>query len=117
MPFSFAIGSRVFYTSVLVFLMLEAGFARERGPRIEVVCLFSPVPVKLAEQQDWVHELHITNFDMAPLTLNRLEVFADSDQSQPLSILSGDGLSAIMLEVGSDMARRVHRQLLPANAP
>ena len=112
MPFSFAIGSRAFYTSVLAFFMLETGFARERGPRVEVVCLFSPVPVKLAEQQVLVYELHITNFDMVPLTLSRLEVFADSDQSQPLSILSGDSCS----RSAQIWARKVHRQLLPANA-
>ena len=113
MPFSFAIGSRVFYTSVLAFFMLEAGLARERGPRVEVVCLFSPVPVKLAEQQVLVYELHITNFDMVPLTLNRLEVFADSDQSQPLSILSGHGLSTVMLEVGSDMSAKGSPTIAP----
>jgi len=47
------------------------------------------------------------------LTLNRLEVFADSDQSQPLSILSGHGLSTVMLEVGSDMSAKGSPTIAP----
>jgi len=106
MPFSFAIGPRISYTALLAFLLLQAGFARERGPRVEVVCPSAPVPVKLAEQQVLVYELHATNFDAEPLTLKRLEVFADSDKRQPLSVISGDELSTIMLDVGSEMGAK-----------
>ncbi len=101
MRLSFAISKRSFYAFVLVLLMLSAGFARERGPRVEVVCPSPPVPVKLAAKQVLVYELHVTNFDAVPLTLKRLEVFADTNKSQPLSIISGDALSAIMMEAGS----------------
>jgi murein DD-endopeptidase MepM/ murein hydrolase activator NlpD len=85
----------------MVFGMLQAGFARERGPRVEVVCPSSPIPVKLAERNVLAYELHITNFDVVPLTLKRLEVFTGTDKSQPLKTISGDALSATMLEVGS----------------
>src|SRR5580700_134957 len=101
MRLSFAIGVRFLYTLVVVSLMLPAGFARERGPRVEVVCPSPPVPVKLAEKQVLVYELHVTNFEAVPLTLKRLEVFADTENSQPLSIISGDALSAMMIEAGS----------------
>jgi murein DD-endopeptidase len=101
MRLSFAIGARFLYTLVVVCLMLTAGFARERGPRVEVVCPSPPVPVKLAEKQVLVYELHVTNFEAVPLTLKRLEVFADTENSQPLRIISGDALSAMMIEAGS----------------
>jgi len=87
----------------MVFGMLQAGTARERGPRVEVVCPSPPIPVKVAERNVLVYELHITNFDVVPLTLKRLEVFADADKSQPLKTISADALSATMLEVGSGM--------------
>ena len=51
-----------------------------------------------------MYELHITNFDVVPLTLKRLEVFSDTDKSQPLKTISDDALSATMLEVGSSMS-------------
>lgn len=69
---------------------------------MEVVCPLPPSPVKLAEQQILVYELHVTNFDVVPLTLKQLEVFADAEKSQPLKTISGDALSDIMLEVGSN---------------
>jgi len=103
MRLSFATKVRLFFTLAMVFGMLQAGTARERGPRVEVVCPSPPIPVKVAERQVLVYELHITNFDVVPLTLKRLEVFADSDKSQLLKTISGDALSAMMLEVGSGM--------------
>jgi hypothetical protein len=81
MRLSCAIVERCFYTLAVILLMLPAGFARERGPRVEVVCPSPPVPVKLAEKQILVYELHVTNFETVPLTLKRLEVFADADES------------------------------------
>jgi len=99
----FAINVRLFFTLAMVFGMLQAGTARERGPRVEVVCPSPPIPVKVAERNVLVYELHITNFDVVPLTLKRLEVFADADKSQPLKTISADALSATMLEVGSGM--------------
>ena len=103
MRLSSAIKVRWFFTCAMVFGMLHAGLARERGPRVEVACPSPPIPVKVAERHVLVYELHITNFDVVPLTLKRLEVFADTDKSQPLKTISGDALSATMLEVGSGM--------------
>ena len=77
------------------------GFARERGPRVEVVCPFPPVPVRIDQQQVLVYELHVTNFDTVPLTLKRLDIFANEDGSSPLSTLAGDSLAAAMIRVGS----------------
>jgi murein DD-endopeptidase len=114
MRLSFAIGARLFYTFVVVFLMLPAAFARERGPRVEVVCPSPPVPVKLAEKHILVYELHITNFESVPLTLKRLEVFADTNESQPLTIISGDALSAITIEAGSMSATKDSQTIAPA---
>jgi hypothetical protein len=114
MRLSFPIGARFFSTFVLGLLLQPVGFARERGPRVEVVCPSPPVPVKLANKQILVYELHVTNFDTAPLTLKRLEVFADAEQSQPLSIISGDALSAIMIEAGSMSATKDSRTIGPA---
>jgi murein DD-endopeptidase len=48
-----------------------------------------------------VYELHVTNFDTVPLTLKKLEVFADADRSQPIKIIADAALSAIMTEVGT----------------
>jgi len=111
MRLSCAIVERCFYTLAVILLMLPAGFARERGPRVEVVCPSAPVPVKLAGKQILVYELHVTNFDTVPVTLKRLEVFADADESQPLSIISGDALSAIMIEAGSMSATKDSRTI------
>jgi hypothetical protein len=114
MRLSFPIGARFFSTFVLGLLLQPVGFARERGPRVEVVCPSPPVPVKLANKQILVYELHVTNFDTAPLTLKRLEVFADAERSQPLSIISGDALSAIMIEAGSMSATKDSQTIGPA---
>jgi hypothetical protein len=63
-----------------------------------------PIPVKLADHQVLAYELHITNFDIVPLTLKRLEVFAGNDKSEALKIISDDALLAVMDSVGSEMA-------------
>ena len=114
MRLSSAIGERCFYTLAVILLMLPAGFARERGPRVEVVCPSPPVPAKLAEKQTLVYELHVTNFETVPVTLKRLEVFADADESQPLSVISGDDLPAIMIEAGSMSSTKYSKTIGPA---
>jgi hypothetical protein len=101
MRLSLATAARFFSVLVLTFAMLQAGLARERGPRVEVVCPASPIPVKVEDKQALVYELHVTNFDVVPLTLKRLEISADTDKSQPLKIIADDALSAIMTEAGS----------------
>ena len=114
MRLSWAIVARCFDTLAILLLMLPVGFARERGPRVEVVCPAPPVPVKLAEKQILVYELHVTNFDTVSSTLKRLEVFADTNESQPLTIISGDALSAIMIEAGSMSATKDSQTIGPA---
>ena len=91
MSLSLAAAARFFFALVLIFAMLQAGLARERGPRVDVVCPAPPIPVKVDDKQVLVYELHVTNFDTVPLTLKKLEVFADADRSQkrqrPLQML------------------------------
>jgi hypothetical protein len=113
MGLSLTAGERFCCAVVAGFLMLPCGFARERGPRVEVVSPSLPVPVKVAEQQVLVYELHVTNFETVPLTLNRLEVFADTEKSQPLSVISGDALPAIMMQVGSGMGEKGSQTIGP----
>jgi hypothetical protein len=97
------IASRIFLIECVVAAAITAGFARERGPRVEVSCPVPPSAVKLAEHQVLVYELHITNFDVAPVTLRRMEIFADAEKGKPLKSLSGDALSAAMIKIGSNM--------------
>ena len=107
------IRSGVFFLTILGFLVWQFGAARERGPRVEVRCPSAPVPVKLGEQQAFVYELHVTNFDSVPLTLNHLEVFADAEKTQPLVAISGDGLSKLIIEVGADMHAKSSQTIAP----
>jgi murein DD-endopeptidase len=93
--------ARFFSAFGLILALLQAGLARERGPRVEVVCPAAPIPVKVEDKQALVYELHITNFDVVPLTLKQLEISADTDKSQPLKIIADATLSAIMTEAGS----------------
>src|SRR5258708_21790624 len=61
--------TRVGLFFVLVFGPVTSAFARERGPRVEVICPSPPIPVRIDKSQVLVYELHITNFDTVPLTL------------------------------------------------
>jgi len=92
--------------------ILQPAFSRERGPRVDVSCLSAPIPVNLHEHQVLVYELHVTNFDTAPLTLKRLEVFAGSDV-QPVKSISSDALSASVWEVGSPMGTKASLAIGP----
>jgi hypothetical protein len=87
-----------------VFGLVAAAFARERGPRVEVVCPSPPIPVKIDKNDVLVYELHITNFDSVPLTLKSFEVFANEESSAPLQTLTDAALSAEMIRVGEAMA-------------
>jgi hypothetical protein len=49
------------------------------------VCPSPPVPVRIDKHQVQVYELHVTNFDMVPVTLKRVEIFANKESSEPLS--------------------------------
>src|SRR5260221_1682088 len=88
---------------LVVFVFVITGFARERGPRVEVVCLSPPIPVRIDKQQVLVYELHVTNFDTVPVTLKRVEVFANEESSGALSTLADATLSAEMIRVGEAM--------------
>jgi murein DD-endopeptidase len=95
-----------FWVSLLFFVVLgfvAAGFARERGPRVEVVCPAAPIPVRIGEQRVLVYELHITNFDTVPLVLKRVEVFANEENSGALGTLTDTALAADMIRVGEAM--------------
>ena len=87
----------------LAFAFATMTYARERGPRVEVVCAVPPIPVKLNTQQVLVYELHVTNFDVVPLTLKRVEVFANDESSAPLITLADDKLSATIMHIGAPM--------------
>jgi len=89
--------------ALLVFVLVAASFARERGPRIEVVCPTSPIPVRMNTQQVLVYELHVTNFDTVPLTLKQLEVFGGATTGSPLLSLSDQKLTSAMIRVGAPM--------------
>jgi len=71
---------RLFFTGLVVCSTIQNGLGRERGPRVEVFCPAPPIAVKLAEQRVLVYELHITNFEVVPLTLKRVEIFADAEK-------------------------------------
>jgi len=84
-----------------VLALLSAGFARERGPRVEVVCPSPPIPVTLGKNKVLVYELHLTNFDVVPLTLKRISIFAARGYADPISTLDGEKLSTAMIRVGA----------------
>jgi peptidase M23-like protein len=97
-------GARSILLAVLALLAVAtAVLARERGPRVEVVCTSPPIPVRIDKQQVLVYELHITNFDVVPLTLKRVEVFADDGSTGPIASLDENALAAAMIRVGSGM--------------
>ena len=103
MRFSFSAGLRLVFALVVVLGSPNASFARERGPRVEVVCPSPPIPVRMDKDQVLVYELHVTNFDTVPLTLKRIEVFASQENRMPLSTLEADKLSTAMTRVGAAM--------------
>src|SRR5579872_50576 len=83
--------------------LLRGGFARERGPRVDIVCPSPPIAVTIDKDKVLVYDLHVTNFDTVPLTLKRIEIFANNEASQPLSTLTDESLSAEMTRVGTAM--------------
>ena len=94
---------RVGFILSMVFVFISASFARERGPRVEVVCPSPPTPVTIAQNKVLVYELHVTNFDAVPLTLKRVSVFGARDNAVPLTTLEEKEVSAAMIRVGSPM--------------
>lgn len=90
------------WIGIALLLSLATGlFGRERGPRVEVVCPADPIPVRLHDKRVLVYELHVTNFDVVPLTLKQLEVFGENKSS--LLSLADSKLAAAMVRVGAPM--------------
>lgn len=90
-------------TVIVLVMCTLVTLARERGPRVEVVCTSPPIPVRMDKQQVLVYELHVTNFDAVPLTLKRLEVFAGDESTGPIASVDEKALAAAMIRVGSAM--------------
>lgn len=88
-------------------------FPRERGPRVEVVCPRSPIPVNVDAHLVLVYELHITNFDKVPLTLSQLEVFGDPDGAPSLESVSDDALAPMVLNLGANASAGQARRIEP----
>jgi murein DD-endopeptidase len=98
---------------VCVFGASHIALSRERGPRVEVVCPWSPIPVTIGEDRVLVYELHITNFDKVPLTLSKLEVFGDTGGAQALESASDDALAPMMVNLGANAAEKQVRRIEP----
>ena len=93
---------RTLLAALALLALFVPAMARERGPRVEVTCISSPIPVRIDKQQVLVYELHITNFDVVPLTLKRVEVFADESNGTVAS-LDEKELAVAMVRVGYGM--------------
>jgi hypothetical protein len=76
--------------------------ARARGPRVEVTCPMPPSAARIGGKQVLVYELFVTNLDLSALTLQRLEVSSEADAGQPLRVLAGPELAAVMTEQGGE---------------
>jgi len=73
--------SRMTAICTAAILPLAAGLrsvsdARERGPRVEVLCPVPPLSVRVGRQPVLAYELHVTNFDTVPLQLTRVDLRA-----------------------------------------
>ena len=48
-----------------------------------MVCPSPPIPVTIGKHKVLVYELHLTNFDVVPLTLKRISIFAARENPIP----------------------------------
>jgi hypothetical protein len=78
------------------------------------LCPSAPIPVNFHDRQVLAYELHITNFDTVPLTLERLDVFEDSGR-QPLRTISGDALAENIWHVGEHMGGKGSPTVAPGS--
>jgi len=99
----FCVSARTAFVLQIAFLLMTQCFARQRGPRVDVVCPSPRLPVTIDKNKVLVYELHVTNFDTVPLTLKRVEIFANEESKEPLITLEKDKLSAAMIRVGAAM--------------
>jgi murein DD-endopeptidase len=100
--------ARTTFVLASVFLLLTPCFARERGPRVEVVCPSPPVPVVIGKNKVVVYELHVTNFDTVPLTLKSIQIFGTEAGGEPTTTFENDRLSAAMTRIGAAMSMSSH---------
>lgn len=95
--------SIVIRATLAVFIALGlpvAAWARERGPRVEVICPMPPAPVRIDAQQVLMYELYVTNFDVVSLILSHVEVFGREQGGTPLISRSNKSVAAAMIRVG-----------------
>jgi len=101
---SFGVPARTAFVFLIACSFLTSGFSRERGPRVEVICPSTPIPVARGKNKILVYELHVTNFDTVPLTLKRVETFAAEENGGPLVTFEGDQLSRAVVRLGAAMS-------------
>jgi len=86
---------------------------RPRGPRVDVICPIQPVPVPINTKKVLVYELHITNFDTKPLSLQQVAVLGDDASKPPLAIYSGTVLKTMLSQVGAAMGAKETTTIAP----
>ena len=98
-----SLAGRIGFVLVLALMceLTHAGLARERGPRVELVCPWQPIPFPIDQRTVLAYELHVTNFDSMPLTLKRVEISADTENGGPIHVLTGDSLTMAMHRAGA----------------
>jgi hypothetical protein len=78
--------------------------SKQWTPTCSVSRVGSPlIPVPIDKNEVLVYELHVTNFDTVPMTLKRVEIFANEESKEPFTTLEEDRLSAAMVRVGGAM--------------
>ena len=95
--------ARLMFAVQFALLLSIPCFARERGPRVDIVLPSAPIPLPIDKNRVLVYELHITNFDTVPLALKRIDVFANYESNVPLISLEGDKLASAMTRIGMEM--------------
>jgi hypothetical protein len=107
MPYSHAANVR---RAIVFFCISERpaldGTRPGKRARVEVICPSRPVPFPLDKRTGLVYELHVTNFDVVPLTLKRIEISANALDGERLQSLAGDSLSAATVRAGSTGAEQ-----------
>lgn len=87
-------------TFLVVCGLLDAGFARERGPRVEVVCPQRLVPFTLDKRTVLVYELHVTNFDACPSVHATVSRILGVKQEGRKRITAAEFLNGVRLQAG-----------------
>jgi hypothetical protein len=78
--------------------------SKQWTPTCSVSRVGSPlIPVPIDKNEVLVYELHVTNFDTVPMTLKRVEIFANEASKESFTTLEEDRLSVAMVRVGGAM--------------